>query len=130
VRPSAAIPAYSDADMYRAHRARALALAGEGDGDSALAELNRGWGDEWPDPASYAVDVARVRFLAGDHDDALEALRLALRGTPSAPSVAAVAAACVRAAPHLWTRALRLALDGGSPLERLRLVIAVARARL
>src|ERR687893_45987 len=68
---------------YEAHRARAFALAIEGRRDDGLAELNEGWTEEWPFPGAYAADVARVRFLAGDYEDALGALRLAVRGTDS-----------------------------------------------
>jgi hypothetical protein len=129
---AAATPAArSGALVYEAHRARAFALAARGRCDDALAELNRGWGDGWPEPAAYAADVARVRLLVGDHEDALEALRLAVRGAPRLePRVPALAAKCVRESPRLWRRALRLTLEGGSAYDRARLFFAVARARL
>ena len=59
---------------YDGHRARAFALAVEGRADQALAELNDGWTEEWPFPAAYAVDVARVRYLTGHYEEALTAL--------------------------------------------------------
>src|ERR687888_161677 len=65
---------------YDGHRARAFALAVEGRVDDALAELNEGWSEEWPFPAAYAADIARVRFLVGDYADALDALQLSVRG--------------------------------------------------
>jgi hypothetical protein len=129
---AAATPAArSGALVYEAHRARAFVLASGGRCDDALAELNRGWGDDWPEPAAYAADVAKVRLLVGDHEDALDALRLAVRGARHLePRVPALAAECVRESPRLWRRALRLALEGGSPADRARLLFAVARARL
>jgi hypothetical protein len=116
---------------YEEHRARAFVLAARGRCNDALAELNRGWGDDWPEPATYAADVSRVRLLAGDHENALEALRLAVRGAPRVvPHAPALAGECVRGSPRLWRRALRLALEGGSGADRARIVLAVARARL
>jgi tetratricopeptide (TPR) repeat protein len=113
------------------HRMRAFALAARGRCDDALAELNRGWGEDWPDPAAYAADVARVRLAVGHHEEALEALRLAVRGAPHIDRrVPALAADCVRKSPGLWRRALRLAFEGGSAADRARLSFAVARARL
>jgi hypothetical protein len=116
---------------YEAHRARAFMLAGAGDADAALAELNSGWVDDWPDPPTYATDVAQVRLLAGDHADALEALRIAVHGAARLEAVVpAIAGACVQASPGLWRRALRLVVEGGSARDRARIALAVARARI
>ena len=115
---------------YEAHRARAFALAVEGNREGALAELNEGWTDEWPFPAAYAADVARVRYLAGDYEDALVALRLAVRGAERLePGVPELASECVRQAPRLWLTAVRLALTGGTASERAGTTLAVIRAR-
>ena len=65
---------------YDGHRARAFGLAVEGKVDDALAELNDGWTEEWPFPAQYAADTARVRYLAGDYERSLGALQLAAHG--------------------------------------------------
>lgn len=116
---------------YEAHRARAFALAVEGDRDGALAELNEGWTEEWPFPSAYATDVARVRYLAGDYEDALGALQLAVRGAERIePGVPELASDCVRRSPGLWTRALRLAFAGGTASQRAGAAWAVLRARL
>jgi hypothetical protein len=116
---------------YEAHRARAFALAVEGDRDRALAQLNEGWTEEWPFPSAYATDVARVRYLAGDYEDALGALQLAVRGAERMePGVPELASNCVRRAPGLWTRALRLSLAGGTASQRAGAAWAVLRARI
>jgi hypothetical protein len=116
---------------YESHRARAFARAIEGDRDAALAELNEGWTEEWPFPAAYATDVARVRYLAGDYADALVALQLAVRGAEHVdPSVPELARDCVRGAPGLWARAIRLALAGGALSQRAGAAWAVLRARV
>src|SRR5207237_1263698 len=82
---------------YAAHRASAFALALDGDAEAALAELDRGWTDEWPFPADFAVDVARVRFLAGEYREALVALQLAVRGRERVDeSASELAGECVR----------------------------------
>jgi len=114
---------------YDGHRARAFARAVGGDTQAALAELNEGWTEEWPAPSGYAADVARVRFLAGDLAQALDALRLAARSaeTPD-PAVAELAVACVRRAPRCRAAALRVAVAGGSPWRRLANALAVLRA--
>ena len=115
---------------YEAHRARAFALALEGRRDDALAELNEGWTEEWPFPAAYATDVARVRFLAGDYEDALGALRLAVSGAERVdPGVPQLASDCVRRSPRLWRGALRVALAGGTASQRAGAAWAVVRAR-
>ena len=129
--PAAPSTARRGALVYEAHRARAFKLAGRGDCDAALAELNGGWGDEWPDPASYAADVARIRLLVNQPAEALEALQLAVRGaTKLEPRVPALAEECVRRSPSAWRQALQLAAQGGTPLDRARIVVAVARAKL
>jgi hypothetical protein len=116
---------------YEAHRARAFALAREGDCDAALAELNAGWVADWPDPPTYATDVAWLRVLTGDYAEALESLRIAVHGARRfQAAVPEIVGACVEGSPQLWRRALRLVLEGGSMRDRARVVAAVARARL
>jgi hypothetical protein len=116
---------------YDAHRARAFALAVEGERDHALDELNEGWTEEWPFPSAYATDVARVRYLAGDYEDALGALQLAVRGAERIePGVPQLASDCVRRSPGLWTSALRLALAGGTASQRAGAAWRVLRARV
>jgi hypothetical protein len=128
---AATFRAHPGALRYEAHRARAFALAGKGNCDAALAELISGWGADWPDPPAYATDVAHVRMLVGDHEQALDALRIAVHGAASVDArVPTIVRACVHASPHLWRRALRLALEGGSLLDRGRIAVAVARARV
>jgi len=116
---------------YEAHRARALVLAARGRPDEALSELNEGWTDDWPLPAVYLTDVARVHLLAGRYAQAIEALHLAVRGTEHAePEVPALACECVRNAPELWRRALELAFAGGTVSQRTRTAWFVLRGRL
>lgn len=118
------------AEDYDAHRARAFALAVSGDVESALAELNEGWTDDWPFPAGYAADIARVRYLARDGERALGALGLAVRGAEHLdPAVAELLAAVVAREPRLRRRAVRVALAGGTPWQRLRNAAAVAATR-
>ena len=120
-----------DALGYDGHRARAFARAVEGHVDDALAELNEGWTEEWPFPSAYAADVARVHYLGQDYRQALDALELAARSADILdPAVAELAVACVRRAPATWTDALKVALAGGTPPQRLRNGLAVVRARL
>jgi len=114
---------------YDGHRARAFALAVEGDPDAALAQLNEGWTEDWPYPAAYAADTARVRLLAGDPARALGALQLATRGADRLdPALAELFADVVRAAPRLRSRAARAALRGGTAAQRLRTALAMLRA--
>jgi hypothetical protein len=116
---------------YDGHRARAFARAVGGRIDDALAELNEGWTEEWPFPSAYAADVARVRFLAGDYGQALDALRLAARSADVLdPAVPELAAQCVERAPRTWLPALKVAVSGGSPWQRTANAFAVVRARL
>jgi hypothetical protein len=115
---------------YDGHRARAFALALEGRVDDALAELNEGWTADWPFPAAYAADTARVRYLAGDYERSLSALQIAVRGAERLdPQVADLVSAVVAHAPKLRLRAVRVALGGGTTWQRLRNAAAVAAAR-
>jgi hypothetical protein len=115
---------------YEGHRARAFALALEGQVDDALAQLNDGWGDDWPFPAAYAADTARVRYLAGDYERSLGALRLAVHGVDRVdPSIAELVSAVVSQAPELRLRAIRVVLGGGTLWQRLRNAAAAALAR-
>jgi hypothetical protein len=116
---------------YDGHRARAFALAVEGRTDEALGQLNEGWTEEWPFPAAYAADIARVRFLLGEYDKALEALQLSVRGADRVePAVIELAPECVRRDGRLWRRGLRVALAGGTPWQRFATAAAVLGARL
>jgi hypothetical protein len=113
---------------YDGHRARAFALAVDGDADAALAQLNEGWTEDWPYPAAYAADTARVRLLAGDPERALGALRLATRGVDRLdPAVTALFLDVVRAAPRLRLQALGAAARGGTAGQRVRTALAVLR---
>jgi len=115
---------------YDGHRARAFGLAVEGKVDDALAELNDGWTEEWPFPAQYAADTARVRYLAGDYERSLGALQLAAHGADRLdPSVAELVAAVVARAPRLRFRALRVVLGGGTAWQRVRNAAAIATSR-
>jgi hypothetical protein len=115
---------------YDGHRARAFALAVEGRIDDALAQLNEGWTEEWPFPAAYAADIARVRFLNGDYAKALDALQLSVRGAERLePAVAELTPACVRQEKRLWGAGLKVALAGGTPWQRLSTALAVLGAR-
>jgi hypothetical protein len=115
---------------YDRHRARAFAFAIEGRVGDALAELNEGWTAEWPFPAAYAADTARVRYLVGDYERSLGALQLAVRGVERLdPQVADLVSAVAARAPKLRLRAVRVALGGGTTWQRLRNAAAVAAAR-
>jgi hypothetical protein len=116
--------------LYDGHRARAFALALEGRVDDALAELNEGWTEDWPFPAAFAADAARVRYLAGDYEEALGALRLAVHGADRLdPAISELAAAVVARAPQLRLRAVKVVLGGGTPWQRLRNAAVAASAR-
>ena len=116
---------------YEAHRARAFALAVEGRGAVALQELNEGWTEDWPFAPTYAADIARVRFLAGDYAEALDALHLSLRGADRVDTdVARLARECVRRDKRLLRRALVVATAGGTPWQRLATAGSVLAARL
>jgi hypothetical protein len=112
---------------YEGHRARAFRFAVEGNAVAALAELNQGWSEDWPSPAAYAVDVARIHFLAGDCAKALTALRLDVRTASHLDGLSGLLADCVRREPALWRSALSIALAGDS---RLRAASAVLAARV
>jgi hypothetical protein len=116
--------------FYDGHRARAFALALEGRVDEALGQLNMGWTEDWPFPAAYAADTARVRYLAGDYEHALGALRFALHGADRIdPAIADLVTSLVARAPKLRLRAIRVVLGGGSAWQRLRNAAVVASAR-
>jgi hypothetical protein len=115
---------------YDAHRATAFAQALGGDVDAALAQLNDGWTEDWPFPAAYAADIARVRLLAGDYESSLGALELAVHGADRLdPQIAELAAAVVARAPRLRLRAVRVVLGGGTAWQRLRNAAVAAAAR-
>jgi len=115
--------------FYDGHRARAFALALEDCVDDALAELNEGWTEDWPFPAAYAADTARVRYLAGDYEQSLGALELAVHGADRLdPAIAELASAVVARAPALRLRAIRVLLGGGTAWQRLRNAAAAATA--
>jgi hypothetical protein len=114
--------------LYDGHRAQAFALALEGRVDDALAQLNEGWTEDWPFPAAYAADTARVRYLAGDYEQSLGALRLAVHGAERVdPSISELVSAVVRRAPKLRLRAMKVVLSGGSAWQRLRNAAALVR---
>jgi hypothetical protein len=114
---------------YDGHRARAFARALEGRVDDGLAELNEGWTEDWPFPAAYAADTARVRYLAGDCERALGALQLAVHGADRLdPAIAELVALVVAREPALRIRAVKVVLGGGTPWQRLRNAAAAARA--
>jgi hypothetical protein len=116
--------------LYDGHRARAFALALEGRVDDALAQLNEGWTEGWPFPAAYAADTARVRYLAGDYEQALGALRLAVHGADRLdPAIAELVSALVARAPGLRLRAIKVVLGGGTTWQRLRNAAAAALPR-
>jgi hypothetical protein len=71
-----------------------------------------------------------VRDLAGDHERALGALRLAVHGADRLdPAIAELVALVVAGDPALRLRAVRVVLGGGTPLQRLRNAAAAATAR-
>ena len=115
---------------YDGHRARAFAYAVEGRVDAAAAALDEGRSDDWPFPAAYAADVARLRFLSGEYEQSLTALGLAVRGTDRVdPQVAELVSAVAARSPTLRFRAVRIALGGGTTWQRLRNAAAAASAR-
>lgn len=116
--------------LYEGHRAKAFARAVAGRLDDGLAELNEGWNDDWPAPAVYATDIARIRLLAGDGRGAIDALELAMRSSDGLHgSLGELLAECVRRQPQVLARALRLAGGTGSVPQRSRATLAVLRAR-
>jgi hypothetical protein len=116
---------------YEGHRALAFRLAVEGNAVAALAELNQGWSEDWPSPAAYAVDVARIHFLAGDCAKALTALRLDVRTASHLDGLRGLVVDCVRREPRLWRTAIEIVLAGGdSTAAKLRAAAAVIQARV
>jgi hypothetical protein len=116
--------------FYDGHRARAFALALEGRVDDALAQLNEGWTEEWPFPAAYAADTARVRYLAGVYEESLGALQLAVNGSDRLdPALAELASAVVARAPSLRLRAIKVGLCGGTTWQRVRNAVVAASAK-
>jgi hypothetical protein len=119
-----------DEATYDGHRARAFALSVRGDLEEALAELDDGRTEDWPFRAAYAADIARVLYLGGAWERSLDALRQAAHGSDRLdPAVADLVVAVVRRAPRLRLRALRVVLEAGTPLQRLRNAATVASVR-
>jgi hypothetical protein len=116
---------------YEGHRARAFRLALDADATAALVELNEGWSEDWPSPAAYAVDVARIHFLAGDCRKALTALELDVRSAAHFDGLRELVVDCVRRDRALWRPALAIVLAGEEgAAAKLRAVGAVAAASL
>ena len=120
-------PGRDEAD-YVARRMRAFRLAVDGRCDDALAQLTEGWTDKLPKPGDYISDVARVRYLAGEYEEALGALDI-VRGE-IVDEMTPLAIDCVRRDPRLWRAALPVVARRGSPVDRGRAAWAVVRARL
>jgi hypothetical protein len=115
---------------YERSRARAFALAVDGRLDAALAELAEGRLGDWPFPAAFATDSARVRHLAGDDDGALGDLAVAVREADRHdPEVPRLAVGIVRRSPSLRRRALNLVATSGTIRERVRNAAAIAIVR-
>jgi hypothetical protein len=119
-----------DDGEYDGRRAAAFRLALERRTQEALAELNEGWSDDWPPPSAYALDVARIHFLAGDTTRCLAAIELELRGLSRWDGVGALVVAAVRRDPRRWRTALGLVLRAERGPRKLRGALAVVRARL
>jgi hypothetical protein len=113
---------------YVERRRRAFGLAVDGRCDDALAELTEGCSEALPEPRDYVADVARVRYLAGDYEEALGALDI-VRGAVN-EEMTPLAIDCVRRDPRLWRTALPVVVRRGSPVDRGRAAWAVVRARL
>jgi hypothetical protein len=115
---------------YESRRALAFRHALDGRTDQALAELNEGWAEDWPPPAAYALDVARIHLLVGDCERALSALQLEVRGLSHWSGVSEIVRDCVRRNPRLWRRGLRLALAAeAGVVGKFRATALVAAAR-
>jgi hypothetical protein len=115
---------------YEACRVLAFRAALEGRTDQALVQLNEGWADDWPPPAAYALDVARIHLLVGDCERALSALQLEVRGLSRWSGVTDIVAGCIRRNPRLWRRGLWLALAAEASLPgKMRAAAVVGRAR-
>jgi hypothetical protein len=116
---------------YEGHRARAFRLAAEGSVVAALAELNEGWSEDWPSPAAYAVDVARIHFLTHDCAKALTALELDVRSAAHFDGLRDLVVECVRRDPRLWRMALEIVLAGeDGTAAKLGAAASVVGARL
>jgi hypothetical protein len=115
---------------YEGYRARAFSLAVRNRVAEALASLNEGWTEDWPTPAAYATDVARIHLLAGDCAKALTALQLDLRTIDHIDGLTEFAVTCTHRDPALWRRALRLAMHGETGPRRYRAALAVVHARV
>jgi hypothetical protein len=115
---------------YEGHRARAFAVALDRRTAEALEELNAGWTEEWPTTEGYAVDVARIHYLAGHAAQALTALSLDSRSAERAQleDVTQLVLGCVQSDRRLWRRALPLALASSSGVARLLVPLRVAAA--
>jgi hypothetical protein len=115
---------------YEGHRARAFRLAVDARAADALEELNEGWSEDWPSPAAYATDVARIHFLAGNAAHALTALQLDVRSAAHFDGLADLALACVRTEPRLWRAALHVVAGGEEGfVPKARAAGAIMRAR-
>jgi hypothetical protein len=70
-----------------------------------------------------------VRYLAGEYEQALGALRLAVHGADRLdPAISELIAAVVKREPKLRLRAITVVLGGGSAWQRLRNAVAAASA--
>ena len=112
---------------YGERRRRAFRLAVDGECDAALAELTEGT-ETAPNSGDYVADVARVRYLVGDYEQALVALDV-VRGDVNR-EMTPLAIDCVRRDRRLWRNALPIVVRRGSALERGRAALRVVRARL
>lgn len=115
---------------HDARRALAFGLALEGRTHDALAELNEGWSDDWAPPSAYALDVARVHFLARDTTRCLAALELELRGLSRWDGVGELVVEAVRRDPRRWRQGLRLVLVAERGARKARAAAAVVGARI
>lgn len=117
--------------QYEGHRARAFRLAVDARTGDALEALNEGWSEDWPSPAAYATDVARIQFLAGNCIAALTALQLDVRSAAHFDGLTDLAVACVAREPRLWRSALGVVAGGEETLPaKVRAMTAIVRTRL
>jgi hypothetical protein len=118
-------------DTYAAGRAAAFELAARGAEADAVRALSLRDAAGGPFPVLLALDLARIRFLAGHPDGALVALQVGLRGAAHVPpSARRLLAACVRVAPWSWRSALRIVFSAGTAWDRTAGAAAVVVARL
>ena len=117
---------------YEARRDRAFALARDGADAEALRVLADGCSDAWPFAGVYALDVARVRLVAGHPDGALIALWLEIGEIPRLRRPEReLLVECVSARPSLWRLALGVVRRSRAPVhERALARLAITRARL